>query len=282
MPANYIMVSVSCPDNIAEILIAVMSDMGYDSFVNQETGFQASVSADKFDRNNLEKLFHQYRELGAIRFDTEELADQNWNILWEKNYEPVVIGDRCIIRASFHQTEKSYPMEIVINPKMSFGTGHHETTRLMVETQLQTVHQGKSVLDVGCGTGILSILAEKMGADKILGLDTDSWAYENALENIRMNDCKNVSIIQSGIEYLDEISSFDIILANINRHIILQDTGRYAALLKEGGLLICSGFFESDRDLIINEALKYFLVYLSGRMMDKWAVLVFEKKIIKF
>ena len=190
----------------------------------------------------------------------------------------MIVDDRCIVRASFHNPEKAFPLDLVINPKMSFGTGHHETTRLMIQIQLETDHGNKTVLDVGCGTGILSILAEKLGAGSVLGLDIDAWAFENAQENIRENRCNKTEIRKSGIESLDENQKFDIILANINRQIIIQDMMRYSHHSGNNGLLICSGFLSDDRNLIRSEAARYGFEYRSGSTINKWSAMVFQKK----
>ena len=242
----------------------------------QDSGFQAAVLSPDFDKERLDLLVQQYA--GKAGYTTEELEEQNWNALWEKNFEPVIIGDRCIIRASFHRPEKPLPFDIVINPKMSFGTGHHETTRLMIEIQLETDHGNKSVLDVGCGTGILSILAEKLGAGNVLGIDIDGWAFENAQENICVNMCNKIEIRKSGIDSLGEKQKFDIILANISRQIIIRDIMQYSRHTVDQGILICSGFLTDDRNLIRAEADNFGFEYRSERALNKWSAMVFQKK----
>jgi ribosomal protein L11 methyltransferase len=278
MAVQYILISVQCETHLADLLIAEMSGIGYDSFVIRETGFQASVISSDFDKSELDLLIRQYTDMGQIEYLTEELEEQNWNAIWEKNFEPVIIDNRCIIRASFHQPENPFPLEIIINPKMSFGTGHHETTRLMIETQLETNHHNKSILDVGCGSGILSILAEKLGARKVTGIDIDPWAFENASENIVINACHNIQVIKTDINNLDDIHKYDILLANINRHIILQDMKYYGKLIASQGLLICSGFLTEDSSLIISEADLCGFILISEKAMNKWSALVFHKK----
>ncbi|MBR9997698.1 MAG: 50S ribosomal protein L11 methyltransferase [Cyclobacteriaceae bacterium] len=278
MPAHYILIHVHCDDHLTDLLIAGMSVIGYDSFVNQDSGFDASILSGQYNEQHLKKLFQNHRSCGSIEYETEDLDEQNWNEIWEKNFEPVVVGENCIIKASFHAREKRYPLEIIINPKMSFGTGHHVTTRLMIENQLATDHKEKTVLDVGCGTGILSILAEKLGAREVTGIDIDPWAFENAHENLKENGARNVKIMKAEIGNLDEKRCFDIILANINRHMILQDMQKYRKHSPQQGLLICSGFFNDDKEMIMDEAGRNDFVYLFEKTMNKWSSLVFQKK----
>lgn len=276
MPAQYILINITCTADLSDMLVAEMSGMGYDSFLLHDTGFQASILSPDFNKKRLDLLFRPYA--GKAGYTTEELEDQNWNALWEKNFEPVIIGERCIVRASFHHPENHFPLDIVINPKMSFGTGHHETTRLMIEIQLETDHDNKYVLDVGCGTGILSILAEKLGAVSVLGIDIDDWAFENAQENIRENRCNKTEIRRSGIGSLGKKQKFDIILANINRQIIIHDMNRYSRHTVDHGLLICSGFLTEDRNLIHSEAGNFGFECRSERALNKWSAMVFQKK----
>lgn len=278
MTPPYKLIHVYCGENLCDLLIAEIAQFGYDSFVMETDGFTASISYSKFHANKLESVFHHYRNLGGIRYETEDLEDKNWNEIWEKNYEPVLVGNHCLIRASFHKPDARYPIEIVINPKMSFGTGHHETTRLMILHQFETNHHDKGVLDVGCGTGILSILAEKLGAGKITGIDIDPWSLQNARENARVNYCNRIEIVKGDISELPEETRYDIILANINRQIILENLGNYYLQLRDHGLLICSGFLIEDKEMIIREASRNLLDYAAEKAINKWSSLVFQKK----
>ncbi len=278
MAAQYKQIHIYCEESLIEMLIAEMSTIGYDSFVNESEGFSAAITFPKFDEKRLKSLFQDYLSSGNVQYQVEDLEEKNWNEIWEQNYSPVIISDYCLIRASFHPPDKNFPLEIVINPKMSFGTGHHETTRLMIRNQLETDHKGKMVLDVGCGTGILSIIAEKLGARKITGIDIDPWSYQNALENIQLNNSSRIEIMKEDILHLLDQGQYDIILANINRQIILENIKNYSSLLQDNGILICSGFLTEDKDLILRKAIQNQLGYLHDKTMNKWSSLVFKKK----
>jgi ribosomal protein L11 methyltransferase len=282
MIQDYKSIRVYCPLHLTDLLIAEMSVEGYDSFLYLEDGFQASIFCTRFNEKKVRSLFQRYATSGNIEYKIEVQEEKNWNEIWEKNYDPVIIDDYCIIRAAFHSRDEKYPMEIVINPKMSFGTGHHETTRLMIKIQFEIDHIGKTILDVGCGTGILSIIAEKLGAVKVIGLDTDQWAYENALENVDLNTCREITILQHDISRLPIETRFDIIYANINRQIILKDMSRYTDILQKEGLLVCSGFLSNDKEIVLKEADRNHLGYLYEKKMNKWSALVFQKKLINF
>lgn len=278
MTSHYKLIQVSCNEELCDLLIAEISELDYDSFVMTTNGFSASIPCSNFDENKLKSVFHHYRKFGDIQYETEDQEEQNWNEIWEKNYEPVIIGDRCLIRATFHEPDPRLPVEILINPKMSFGTGHHETTRMMILNQFETDHKEKRVLDVGCGTGILSILAEKLGAGNITGIDIDPWSFQNATENVRLNRCKRTKILKGDITELPDQSGFDIILANINRQIILENMDHYNLLIRDWGILICSGFLIEDKDMIIREAERNQLGFMTEKAINKWSSLVFQKK----
>jgi len=278
MASQYKLIRVYCDQALCDLLIAEISEMGYDSFVMTTNGFSASITGNHFDEKKLESIFHHYRKLGNIHYETEDQKEQNWNEIWEKNCDPVIIGHRCLIRATFHEPDPRFPMEIVINPKMSFGTGHHETTRMMMLNQFETDHKEKRVLDVGCGTGILSILAEKLGAGEITGIDIDPWSFQNALENVRLNHCNRTKILKGDISEFPDQSGFDLLLANINRQIILENMHHYNLLIRNGGILICSGFLAEDKDMIIREAGRNQFGFTTEKAINKWSSLVFQKK----
>jgi len=278
MGQDYITIRVYCAGPIIDLVIAEMSTLGYDSFLYEDRGFLAAISPTLFDEEKLLSIFRRFASHGKIEYRVDRLVEKNWNEIWEKNYPPIIINNYCLIRASFHPLKKRYPLEILINPKMSFGTGHHETTRLMIKNQLEINHLDKSILDVGCGTGILSIVAEKMGASKIIGLDIDTWAYDNAHENIRENKCTRITVLKDEVSDLKSELMFDIVLANINRQNIMKDIKKYSNLLCLEGLLICSGFLINEQDMIIREANQNGLGYLHKKSMNKWSSLVFQKK----
>ena len=217
----YNVLSFECDEITTDILIAELSENGFDSFLITDNGFEASVSLDDFSEERLNEIINSYSFLGPIKYHSALIPEKNWNIEWEKNFQPIIVNNQCAVRASFHKLDKKYPIELIINPKMAFGTGHHETTYLMIQNQLNTNHKNKKVLDAGCGTGILSILAEKLGAEKTTGFDVDHWAYENALENITINQCTKIEILEGGINKISKQLTYDIILANINLNVII-------------------------------------------------------------
>jgi ribosomal protein L11 methyltransferase len=243
---DFVEVEVKCTDEFREILMAEMSELEYNTFMEIDTGFMAYIECDFFNQSRLDALFQQYSELVEISHTSAHVKEKNWNEEWEKNYDPIIIDDKCLVKASFHNIEKKYSYEVLINPRMSFGTGHHETTYLMGSLQLQTNHSGKKVLDIGCGTGILAILAAKLGAAEVLAIDNNDWAYSNALDNVILNELNNVEV-RLGSIYESSISTkYDLVLANINRNVLLNELPNYIKLLDEGGEILISGFYEED------------------------------------
>lgn len=278
MADKYIHLSVSCIQSITDILIAELSMIGFDAFIEQEDSFEASINKFLFDEASIKKIFSYYSSTSKIEYSLHEIQEKNWNEAWEKDHEPVIIRDICMIRAEFHKVTKRYPIDIIINPKMSFGTGHHETTRMMIEILLDLYIENGSVLDVGCGTGILSIISEKRGAEKITALDTDSNAAENALENLNLNKCSNIDVMKGDILTLDKRLTFDIILVNISRNIIIGDFPYYVEHMKKEGKLILSGFLAEDNQKIIQKAETHALKLTNKITENNWSALVFEKK----
>ena len=234
-----------------EILIAELAELGYDSFLETENGLLAYIpkASDLPDLNALHILANPDFQ---ITYTVTEVAPENWNQTWEENFDPILIDDHCAIRAPFHEAF-DVPYDIVIEPKMSFGTGHHETTHMMVQFLLKAAVQGKAVLDMGCGTGVLAILASMRGADPVMAIDIDNWSYENTLENIHRNEQGQIAVFQGDASLLTD-KTFDIVLANINRNILLQDLPAYVnSLESKSGELYLSGFFEADLSLITDK-----------------------------
>lgn len=273
----YKLLSFVCDQFLTDILVAELSNIGFDSFLITDNGFEASISSDHFSQEILDDLIDSYSSIGPISYQSDDIKERNWNAEWEKNFQPIVVEDRCLVHATFHKIKKRYPIELIINPKMAFGTGHHETTYLMIQNQLITDHTHKKVLDAGCGTGILSILAEKLGADKIIGFDTDHWAYRNSLENIRLNSCHKIEIIEGQIEKISNHHTFDIILANINLNVIIEDLNAYYKYLSPGGLLILSGFLVSDLDRLTNSIKDLKITILEQNSRSKWMSVILGK-----
>lgn len=231
-----------------DILIAELAELGFDSFVETETGLQAYIPKGESDPE-MEGVGILSNPDFKISYNIVEVAPVNWNETWEKNFDPILIEKECAIRAPFHQPY-DVPYEIVIEPKMSFGTGHHETTHMMLQFVLGADLKGKSVLDMGCGTGVLAILAGMRGASPITAIDIDNWSFENSLENVNRNGQADIEVIQGDAQFL-EGRKFDVILANINRNVLLQDLPLYRkSLVAPGGELYLSGFYEEDLPLL--------------------------------
>lgn len=247
---NYIVVKLRIKNGRStdnEILIARMEVIGYESFEEHFDGIDAYVGEKDFSEKDLELLQSELQENIPFSYEWEYLEDKNWNEKWEAAYKSIEIGTELIVRSSFHEIDKDYRYEVVIDPKMAFGTGHHETTRLMLYEMLVMDFVGKKVLDIGCGTGILSIVASKKGAKEIKAIDIDEKAYENTIINLEENRVQNVEVEKV---FVDEVEGvFDIILANINRNVLLQDLAKYKKLMKEGGILLLSGFYRHDVSL---------------------------------
>ncbi len=231
-----------------DVLAGELSDIGYEAFTEEAQSLLAYIRQDAFNKELLEQTLVNF-PLTDVKFDytTQTIAGKNWNEEWEKNYfKPVIIDDRCLIKASFHEVDQPYEYTILVDPKMAFGTGNHETTRLMLKELLVTDLTNTTVLDMGCGTAVLALLAEKRGAKEIVGIDIDESAYENALENIRRNQSTRIEVRAGGSEMIHAKESFDYIFANINRNILIQDMKVYADHLKSDGKLYLSGFYKSD------------------------------------
>ncbi|MHA4807556.1 50S ribosomal protein L11 methyltransferase [Flavitalea flava] len=269
----YIQVSVPVTDTtIREILIARMGDNGYEGFEEQETGLQAFIPEGKFDEEELKSLLEAYQ----LSYSQTRIEEKNWNEEWEKNFEPVVVGTFCAVRASFHAPVTGVKHDLLITPKMSFGTGHHATTYMMLEAMGTLDFTGRRVLDFGTGTGVLAILAEKLGASEVLALDHDDWCIENAGENVTENNCFRISV-----KKLDKIPSgtgFDIILANINKNVILQELQAIGQQLTPGGVILLSGLLHDDAQDIENEAVRNGFSLVGRVDRGNWICLRLERK----
>jgi ribosomal protein L11 methyltransferase len=229
-----------------DVLVATLAEAGYEGFEETDTALHAYIPAADFDKDVLETLS------GGMPYVLEDIAQRNWNAEWEAGIEPVVVAGFCTVRAHFHEVATGTPYEVIITPKMSFGTGHHATTRLVIGAMREVDFVGKRVLDFGTGTGVLAILAAKLGATALLGIDIDEWAVDNAIENAGRNDCANIDM-RLGV--LDDVNGeYDVILANINRHILLAGMPRMHELLCPGGVLIMSGLLTDDAPIVVSNA----------------------------
>jgi ribosomal protein L11 methyltransferase len=252
---------------VQEILIARLEDYGYDGFMQDSSHLHAYVPEEQFDVALLEELLSRWQ----LSYTRQALPDRNWNEEWEKSFQPVVIGDFCAVRASFHAAISHVKHELVITPKMSFGTGHHATTYMMIQAMEHLDLEGKSVLDFGTGTGVLAILSEKLGAGEVLAIDNDPWSIDNARENATENHTKGVKVEQ--VDTIPDNSLFDIILANINKHVILKELSHMKQQLKLGGVILLSGLLHEDLVDIENEALKNDLPISQRLNKDNWICL---------
>lgn len=268
---------VSCDPALNELLIAELSEAGFDSFLELDDGFEAYAEGDSYDRQRADAIREKYAASTSLTYSWSKVEARNWNAEWEKSFSPVVVDNRCLIRAAFHSADQDYPVEIVITPKMSFGTGHHQTTWLMVKTMLDLDHSNKRVMDAGCGTGILSILASKLGAAEVEAFDIDDWSIENAVENTAINHCPNIRIQKGKITDVGLDGLFDIVLANINKSVLLSEMRNYVQFLAPEGLLVISGFFETDIPGLLDTAQGFKLKEVARDQRDEWASLLLRR-----
>jgi len=265
---------VTCDPDYSEILMAEVADAGFDTFLETDKGFEAYVEMEKYDKEQLQLIRAKYSAQTPVNFSQDRIQKQNWNEQWEKSYEPIVVEDKCLIRADFHKIEKKYPYELIITPKMSFGTGHHQTTYLMIKNQMEIDHRGKRVMDAGCGTAILSVMAAKLGASEVEAFDIDEWSVSNGKENIEVNGCTNITHQQGKLSELNFKGGFDIILANINKNVLLDEMKLYKKQLNPEGLLLLSGFYADDISDLIKEATQYHLHEVRRDQREQWAALL--------
>ncbi|WP_318311629.1 50S ribosomal protein L11 methyltransferase [Flagellimonas crocea] len=251
-----------------DILIAELGELGFESFVENEEGVLAYILKSEWKETNFTDLFAFQNPDFEISWTSKEMEQQNWNAEWEKNFHPIKVGDRCMVRAPFHEAvEVEY--DIVIEPKMSFGTGHHETTHMMLQHILDHDFEGKSVLDMGCGTGVLAILAKKRGAADTEAIDIDEWCFLNSQESVERNNCADIKVFQGDSSLLNG-RTYDVILANINRNILLDDIPIYADCLKKGGWLFLSGFYLEDLDAISSKCSAHGLEFEKNLEKNNW------------
>ncbi|MGN6476344.1 MAG: 50S ribosomal protein L11 methyltransferase [Flavipsychrobacter sp.] len=258
--------------SVREILIARLANEGFEGFEETDERLDAYIPLSAYNAETISLVAGEYN----TPYETEVIGQQNWNHEWEKNFNPVVVDDFCTIRADFHDIDVRTIHEIVITPKMTFGTGHHATTQLMVKMMRDLDFAGSKVFDFGTGTGILAILAEKLGAEYVEAIDNDTWSYENSIENLQRNHCKHVHIKAGSIENVED-TDFNIILANINRHILLQYMSDMYSLLKAGGTILMSGLLKEDRVLITDAATNAGFKEDKYEELNNWIALSFGK-----
>ncbi|MEO7215335.1 50S ribosomal protein L11 methyltransferase [Mucilaginibacter sp.] len=267
--------TITTEDYQQDLLIAALGEIGFDTFEEVETGFKAYIQVDHFNQETLDETLADYREMFIFSYEITLIPQKNWNEVWESNFEPIEVSGQVFVRATFHAPKPEFPYEIVIDPKMAFGTGHHQTTAMMMALMLENDFAGKNVLDMGCGTGILAILAAKLGAAELTAIDNDIVCYESTIENSTLNNVQHIKALCGSKEAIPN-EQYDTILANINRNILLDQMESYSKALKPGGEIYFSGFYESpDLDIIINEAGKYGLKYIIHKKDKEWVAAKF-------
>jgi len=274
---HYIKLRAQAPDETTRaLIISELADLGFEAFLETDNGFEAAIEKSQFEEAKVDEVFGNYSKGNQLAYHMEEVAKENWNKLWEENFEMTEVNSELLIRAPFHEPDRKYVYEIVVMPKMSFGTGHHATTQLMLKQQMLLNHEGKRVFDAGCGTGILAIMAMKLGAAKADACDVEDWSVENAKENAAANGVKVKVGLGKAADFLQE-AHYDIFLANINRNIVLEELAVYAKMLKPNGSLLLSGFYEQDVETVVNEAFEYRLHQVSHSTQNQWACLLLKK-----
>jgi len=276
MASNYLefQFKIHPPAPASEILIAELGSLGFESFVENEDGVTAYILKEEFNENMLTEVRILDSDEFKISYSSSEIQQVNWNEEWEKNFQPIVVDDICSVRAPFHPKPET-EFDIVIEPKMSFGTGHHATTHMMIQFILKNEWKGKSVLDMGCGTGVLAILSSQKGANPVEAIDIDNWCYLNTLENIERNNVPEISVKEGGAELLGE-KKYDVIIANINRNILLNDMQKYVSVLQPDGDLYLSGFYKEDIPIIQEACEKLGLKFQENLEKDKWVAVKFS------
>lgn len=265
---------------VKDVLTAVLADLGFESFVIEDESVKAYIQTDLFDNEGLNNAIRNFPIDGVklITHTFTEVEDRNWNEEWEKNYfQPVMIANRCIIHSTFHKDVPKAEYDIVINPQMAFGTGHHETTSLVIEYLLEEELSGKRVIDMGCGTSVLAIMASMLGASRCTAIDIDDWCVRNSKENIQLNNISNITVIHGDANVLNKVDTCNLFIANINRNILINDMNRYMAKMEDGATLFMSGFYTEDIDEIRKSAESNGLTFVSYKQKNNWAAVKFMK-----
>ena len=268
-----------CTEVVNDVLSAVLADAGFESFVEQPDGLLAYIQQNLYDEASVEAAISEFPIPDtAIEYSFVEAEDKDWNEEWEKNFfQPIVIGNRCVIHSTFHHDVPEAEYDIAINPQMAFGTGHHETTSLVIGEILDSNISGKKVLDMGCGTSILAILARMKGAASCTAIDIDDWCVRNSIENIELNGVDEIEVCLGDASILADKGPFDMVIANINRNILLADMQYYVARMNEGATLLMSGFYADDIPLIKAEAERLGLTFNGYKEKNRWVVTSFKR-----
>ncbi len=278
---NYIEVTFSHTNIDADVITAVINELPFESFLTKETGLVAYILESDFDQETLKNCIQEFFSKQEVTFTYKVIEQQNWNKNWESNFEPIIVDDKIALIATFHKLDKNYPIQLFIDPKMSFGTGHHETTYTILQHILKIDCNNKNVLDYGSGTGVLGFATKKLGANKIVLIDYDEWAYENCLENTSLNfsetDVEDFTILKGTVKNLPKNETYDIILANITKNVILQSVEELTSKLNSGGSILLSGFYTSDNNDILNAFEKNGFTLINKKEKNKWSSLHLKK-----
>ncbi len=268
-----------CTEVVNDVLSAVLAEVGFESFVEQPEGLLAYIQQSLYDEASVASAIDDFPIPDTtIDYTYTEAEDKDWNEEWEKNFfQPIVIGNRCVIHSTFHHDVPQAEYDIAINPQMAFGTGHHETTSLVIGELLDSELEGKTVLDMGCGTSILAILARMRGASSCTAIDIDDWCVRNSIENIELNNVDQIEVCLGDAAILTDKGPFDVVIANINRNILLADMQYYVARMKEGATLLMSGFYVDDIPLIKAEAERLGLTFVGYKEKNRWTVTTFKR-----
>ena len=268
-----------CDATSTDVLAAMLCDVEFESFVPDESGLTAYVKRELYNEAAIADIVTSFPLQAQINWRAEVIEGQDWNSEWEKNYfQPIVVGDKCVIHSSFHTDIPKVEYDIVIDPKMAFGTGHHATTSLIIRQLLEMSLDGLSVMDMGTGTGILAILSAMRGAEKVSAIEIDEFAYVNAVDNVKINGEPQINVMLGDASLLANEEPVDVFIANINRNIITADIAEYAKTLKSGGIMLLSGFYEEDVDVIMSQARLHSLDYQSHTVQDRWTCLHLVKQ----
>lgn len=274
---NFLEINIRLNSDLHDVIIAILSEEKFDSFLEEENTLLAYIDKEVYDAHQQEDKLNQLAEQFNFSFEVQALEDKNWNEEWEKNYDPVIIADKVYVRAHFHKPAE-YPYEVIITPQMSFGTGHHSTTSLMVQMLFDIPMENKTVLDAGTGTGLLAIMAKKLGATQIEAYDIDNWSYENSIDNVSHNQCEDIKIYKGTIiDVTLKNPSFEVVLANINKNVLLKEIKEYANKLSENGYLVLSGFYEDDIQDIDLATQNVGLQKKKVLSSNQWACVMYQK-----
>ena len=258
-----------------DILTTMLGDLGFDSFMDDDMGLKAYCTEENRDDQAVEELLQMDAFQGIHLLAVEAMPDKDWNEVWEASYQPVVVNERCRVRAPFHEPDPTFQYDLIIEPKMSFGTANHETTSQIISLMLMTDFKDKEVLDMGSGTAVLAILAKKLGAARTVAIDNDEWAYRNAFTNVALNGIDDIEIVLGDASAIQ--GAFDVVLANINRNILLRDMHCYVEAMKSQGRIFFSGFYAEDLPSIKAEAERLGLRYELHLVKNNWVAAEFVK-----